>query len=74
MISEIDSVTELPPMLTVMQAAEILGIGRTLAYALVRAGSWPTPVFRAGRLIRIPSAPLVSLVSTGSTHGSPHAA
>jgi excisionase family DNA binding protein len=66
--------SSLPPMLTVVQAAEIMGIGRTLAYELVRANSWPTPVVRAGRLIRIPSGPLMALVSTGSVSGDPHAA
>ena len=53
-------------MLSVEQAAEIMGIGRTLAYALVRAGRWPTPVVRVGRLIKIPAAPLNRLVATGS--------
>lgn len=55
----------LPPVLTVIQAARLLGIGRTLAYELIRTDSWPTPVLRAGRLIRIPSAPLLELISTG---------
>jgi predicted DNA-binding transcriptional regulator AlpA len=52
-------------MLTVPEAARILGIGRTLAYELVRTDSWPTPVIRAGRLIRIPSGPLLALLATG---------
>ena len=66
--------SSLPQMLTVVQAAAIMGIGRTLAYQLVRTDSWPTPVVRAGRLIRIPSGPLMALVSTGSMSGDPHAA
>jgi predicted DNA-binding transcriptional regulator AlpA len=41
-------------MLTVPQAARVLGIGRTLAYELIRTDAWPTPIIRAGRLIRIP--------------------
>ena len=53
-------------MLTVCQAAQILGVGRTLAYALIRADAWPTPIVRVGRLIKIPAAPLEQLVSTGS--------
>ena len=56
-----------PAMLTVCQAAEILGVGRTLAYALIKADAWPTPVVRVGRLIKIPAAPLRQLVSTGSS-------
>ena len=39
-------------------AARVLGIGRTLAYRLVREGRWPTPVIRIGRLIKVPVAPL----------------
>jgi excisionase family DNA binding protein len=40
------------------EAAAMLGIGRTLAYRLVREGSWPTPVIRVGRLIKVPLRPL----------------
>ncbi len=60
----------LPPMLTVPQAARVLGIGRTLAYELVRTQSWPTPVIRAGRLIKIPTAPLLELLATGRLPGA----
>lgn len=41
-----------------MEAAAMLGVGRTLAYQLVRDGGWPTPVIRVGRLIKIPVQPL----------------
>lgn len=60
----------LPPMLTVPQAAQVLGIGRTLAYELVRTNAWPTPVLRAGRLIKIPTAPLLQLLATGRLPGA----
>lgn len=62
--------TALPPMLTVPQAARVLGIGRTLAYELVRTQAWPTPVIRAGRLIKIPTAPLLELLATGRLPGA----
>lgn len=52
----------LPPLVDVPTAARALGIGRGLAYDLVRSGSWPTPILRMGKLIRIPTAPLVRLV------------
>ena len=52
----------LPPLVDVPTAARALGIGRGLAYDLVRSGSWPTPVLRMGKLIRIPSAPLIHLL------------
>jgi len=53
----------LPVVVDVPTAASVLGIGRTCAYELVRTGQWPTPVLRLGRLIRIPSAPLLALIS-----------
>jgi len=40
----------------------ILGIGRTAAYELIRPGTWPTPILRLGKLIRVPSPPLLDLV------------
>jgi excisionase family DNA binding protein len=43
----------------VVEAARLLGVGRTLAYQLVRDGQWPTPVVRMGRLIKIPKKPLL---------------
>ena len=58
----VDSLENLPPTLDLMAAAALLGIGRTCAYGLVRRGTWPTPVIRAGRCIRIPTAPLVDLL------------
>jgi hypothetical protein len=39
-------------------AAAMLGIGRTLAYRLVRENAWPTPIIRVGRLIKVPIEPL----------------
>ena len=62
-----------PPLLSVLEAARVLGIGRTTAYALIREGVWPTPVVRLGRLIRIPAAPLRRFVETGRAE-TPHIA
>jgi hypothetical protein len=50
------------PVVDVPTAAAVLGIGRTAAYELIRSGKWPTPVLRLGKLIRVPSAPLLDLV------------
>jgi excisionase family DNA binding protein len=52
----------LPPALDIATAAEILGVGRSSAYELIRRGDWPTPVLRLGRLIRVPKAPLLDLL------------
>ena len=40
-------ITDLPT------AGQILGLSRTTAYALARAGRFPTPVLRVGRLYRV---------------------
>jgi len=51
-----------PAVLDLPTAASLLGIGRTLAYELVRSGTWPTPIIRMGRLIKVPSRPLLDLL------------
>jgi predicted site-specific integrase-resolvase len=43
-------------------AAAILGIGRTTAHALARAGQFPVPVLRVGRRYRVPVAPILRLL------------
>ena len=59
--SDID-VRHLPVVVDLPTAARLLGVGRTSAYELVRTGQWPTPVIRAGRLIRVPTGPLLVLL------------
>ena len=58
----VEQARNLPPVVDVLTAAAILGIGRTAAYELIRIGQWPTPILRLGKLIRVPSAPLLELV------------
>jgi predicted DNA-binding transcriptional regulator AlpA len=53
---------KLPPVLDLPTAARLLGIGRTAACQLVKSNEWPTPVIRVGRLIRVPTAPLLALL------------
>ena len=55
----------LPAVLDVPQAARMLSIGRTLAYELVRTDEWPTPVIRIGRLVKVPTQPLLDYLATG---------
>lgn len=43
-------------------AARAVGVGRTRAYEMVRAGDWPTSVLRLGTLIRVPTAELLTLL------------
>jgi predicted DNA-binding transcriptional regulator AlpA len=52
----------LPAVVDVPTAARVMGMGRTAAYELIRVGGWPTPVFRLGKLIRIPTAPMLDLL------------
>jgi len=52
----------LPAVINVPTAARALGLGRAAAYQLVKEGHWPTPVFRVGKQIRIPTAPLLALL------------
>jgi len=67
--SALDPAVPLPAVLDLVQAAELLGVGRTTAYRLVHDGEWPTPVLRLGRLIKIPTQPLLELLvgTTGDT-------
>jgi predicted DNA-binding transcriptional regulator AlpA len=57
-----DELRALPPVIDLPTAARVLGIGRTVAYRLVRTGEWPTPVLRLGGTIRVPTAPLLALL------------
>jgi Helix-turn-helix domain len=62
-----EAVAGLPLMLTVEQARDVLGIGRSLAYAEVRrylatGGRGGIPAVRIGSAIRIPRAGLVDLL------------
>jgi len=58
-----------PAVLDLCEAAALLGVGRTTAYRLVREQKWPTPVLRLGRLIKIPTQPLLDLLCCPSPAG-----
>lgn len=68
------TVDELPLMLTVDEAAEVLRIGRNSAYAAVAEGAIPS--VRIGRIIRIPRTGLAAIVhehdGTATPPESPH--
>jgi hypothetical protein len=49
-------IAALPAMLDLLTAARALGIGRTTAYALARAGEFPCPVLRVAGSYRVPTA------------------
>ena len=60
-------ITALPAVVDVTTAAQVLGLSRTSVYERIRNGDWPTPVFRLGKLIRIPTAPLLELLGIETT-------
>ncbi len=57
-----EELSALPLTLDVRTAGEILGLGRTSSYELIRCGQWPTPVLHLGHSIRIPTTPLLELL------------
>ncbi len=70
---------ELPPFFTVEEAAEIVRIGRTLAYQLAARfqatnGAEGLPVLRIGRLLRVPRAALETWAGAELTATTPHLA
>lgn len=66
-----DELRRLPALLTVPHAGRVLGVGRTVAYQLVRRGEWPTPVIRVGAKIWIPRSPLLEFVGVSTPEPMP---
>ncbi len=60
---------ELPEILTITEAAEILRIGRNSAYEAARSGQIPT--VRIGRKILVPKAQLAKLVGAEMNSNAP---
>ena len=57
-----DQLMALPAVIDVPTAASVLGLSRTTAYELIRVGRWPTPVLCLGKLIRLPTGPILDLL------------
>jgi excisionase family DNA binding protein len=55
-------IAHLPVVVDLLTAARVLGIGRTTAYGLARAGEFPCPVVRVGGTYRVPTAGLLRLL------------
>jgi predicted DNA-binding transcriptional regulator AlpA len=45
-------------VVTAEEAFDHLGIDRSTGYKAIREGTFPVPVIRVGRIIRVPTAPL----------------
>lgn len=58
----LENIRNLPPVLDLPEAARLLRIGRTSAYAMAKSGQFPVPVLRAGKLYRVPTAGLLELL------------
>lgn len=58
-IEELDA---LPVSVDLVTAGRALGLGRTKAHELVRAGTFPVPVLRLGRRYRVMRADLRRVV------------
>nr|WP_286144545.1 MULTISPECIES: excisionase family DNA-binding protein [unclassified Mycobacterium] len=56
------------PTISVEACAQVMGIGRSLAYDLAREGS--IPVIRLGRRLRVPSAAVLRMLDADS--GTPN--
>jgi excisionase family DNA binding protein len=65
----LDQVRELPPTIDLMTAARVLGIGRTKAYELARAGEFPVHVVRIGDLYRVSTADLLRFIRADEAAG-----
>ncbi len=56
----------LPPTISVEQAADILGVSRSSAYRAVKNDEIPT--FKIGRRLLVPTARLMAMLSVESTN------
>jgi excisionase family DNA binding protein len=61
----------LPPTVDVETAARLLGIGRALAYRLVRQNELPCRIVRAGRRYLVPTTDLLRILGIDGQTGQP---
>ena len=64
-------VAALPAVTDLVTAGRALGLGRTKAYELARAGQFPCPVIRAGRTWLVPTAGLHALLGLPVSRTAP---
>jgi predicted DNA-binding transcriptional regulator AlpA len=50
------------------EAFGLLGVDRTTGYRAIREGTFPLPVIRIGRLIKVPAAPMRHLLGLPADH------
>lgn len=61
-------VAALPAVTDLVTAGRALGLGRTKAYELARAGRFPVPVIRSGRTWLVPAAGLLAALGLPLPH------
>jgi hypothetical protein len=67
-----DELSRLPILLDVATAARVLGIGTNKAYELIRVNRFPVQVLHLGRVIRIPTEPLLELLGFAAPDRDAH--
>ena len=65
----LEQARRLPPTVDLMTAARMLGIGRTKAYQLARAGEFPCKVIRIGEGYRVATADLLRVLGMDADEG-----
>ncbi|MEU8252210.1 hypothetical protein [Nonomuraea sp. NPDC048916] len=63
-----EEIEALGPTTTVETAASVIGVSRWLGYQLIKRGQWPTRVLSMGRVIKIPTHDLITLLYPPSPH------
>ncbi|HVK26240.1 MAG TPA: helix-turn-helix domain-containing protein [Actinokineospora sp.] len=63
-----NDIAALPVTVDLLTTARALGVGRTTAYAMARAGTFPCPVIRVGGAYRVPTAGLLRLLGLVPHH------
>jgi hypothetical protein len=67
----IEELCALPPTTVRAEVAfAALDIGRTAGYQAIRDGTFPVPVLRLGRVLRVPTLPLLELLGVQVERGS----
>ena len=62
-VLRLGDMADLPASVGLLDAARALGIGRTSAYNLARAGRFPCPLIKVGAVYRVPTAALLRLLA-----------
>ncbi|MBC6463168.1 DNA-binding protein [Actinomadura sp. HBU206391] len=64
-------ISTLPAVVDLVTAGRALGLGRTKAYELARAGEFPCRVLRVGKTYLVPTAGLLGLLGLDASAAQP---